>query len=113
MLTPVNITVMRFTQDGIDENVMLVPLVDATAVPDVRTLLAIVDTTAPDMVGLVSVLLVRVCVVTRSTSVEVLDGSVSVLLDATAAASICVKPEVDPLSLIGIRQCSKLTQMER
>ena len=29
-------TVMRFTQDGMDENVMLVPLVDATAVPDVK-----------------------------------------------------------------------------
>jgi hypothetical protein len=182
--TPLNITVIRFTQDGIERNeapttvivvdavvcdaltvyvpvlpvvpvncavivvpavtpvpvrtnptarvpdptavtVMVVPAMDAvkdvvavdTAVPCVITLLAIVDTTAPLMVGLVrvglvSVLLVRVCVVTKSTSVELPDGSVSVLLDATAAASICVNPEVEPFNLIGIRQCSKLTQME-
>jgi hypothetical protein len=99
---------MRLTHDGIPVNVMLVPLVDATAVPEVRTLapitgvplivglvivglVKVVDVkVAPVMVGLVSVLLVRVCVVIRSTSVEVLDGSVSVLLEATAAASICV-----------------------
>jgi hypothetical protein len=84
--TPLNITVIFFTQDGIDENVMLVPLVDATDVPDVITLLAIADTTAPDIVGLVSVLLVRVCVETRSTSVELPSGRVSVLLAATAPA---------------------------
>jgi hypothetical protein len=39
---------------------MLVPLVDATAVPDVSTLDAIELTTAPVIVGLVNVLFVRV-----------------------------------------------------
>jgi hypothetical protein len=58
--TPLNITVIRFAQDGIDENVMLVPLVVACDVPDVRTLLAIDDITAPEMVGLVNVVVVNV-----------------------------------------------------
>ena len=38
MLTPLNITVMRFTQDGMLVKSMLVPLVDATAVPETNGL---------------------------------------------------------------------------
>ncbi len=34
MLTPFNITVIRFTQDGMPVKSMLVPLVVATAVPN-------------------------------------------------------------------------------
>ena len=104
-----------------DENVMLVPLVDATAVPEVMTLAPITGVplivglviVGVVRVGLVSVLLVRVCVVTRSTSVELPSGRVSVLLAATAAALIWAYPEVEPFNLIGIRQCSKLNQTAR
>jgi hypothetical protein len=35
VLTPLNITVIRFTHDGIEVKSILVPLVDATAVPEV------------------------------------------------------------------------------
>ena len=38
--TALNITVIRFTQLGIELNVMLVPLVDATAVPEVMPRIA-------------------------------------------------------------------------
>jgi hypothetical protein len=51
---------MRFTHDGIDVKSIEVPLVEATAVPDVITLEAIELTTAPDMVGLVKVGVVSV-----------------------------------------------------
>jgi len=51
---------MRFTQDGMPVKSMLVPLVLACEVPEVITLLAIDDTEAPVITGLVSVLLVSV-----------------------------------------------------
>jgi len=60
VLTPLNIIVMRFTQDGMPVKSMLVPLVLACEVPEVITLLAIDDTEAPVITGLVSVLLVSV-----------------------------------------------------
>ena len=50
-----NIMVMRFTQLGIPVKSILVPLVLATDVPLVITLLAIEDIEAPVIVGLVSV----------------------------------------------------------
>jgi hypothetical protein len=43
--------VIRFTQDGIEVKLILVPLVDATAVLDVITLDAIELKTAPEMDG--------------------------------------------------------------
>ena len=52
---PLNITVMRFTHDGMPVKSIDVPDVDATAVPDVITLEAIELTTAPVIVGLVRV----------------------------------------------------------
>ena len=76
--TPLNITVTRFTQLGMLVKSMLVPLVDATAVPEVITLDAIELTTAPVIVGLVSVLFVNVCVASVPTSVVVAAGRVSV-----------------------------------
>jgi hypothetical protein len=42
--TPSNITVIRFTQAGIEVKSMLVPLVDATAVPEV------IPSTAPELI---------------------------------------------------------------
>jgi hypothetical protein len=36
VLTPLNITVIRFTHDGMPVKSMLVPLVDATEVPDTK-----------------------------------------------------------------------------
>jgi hypothetical protein len=59
-LTPLSITVMRLTQEGIEVKSIDVPLVVATAVPEVITLEAIELTTAPDMVGLVKVGVVNV-----------------------------------------------------
>jgi hypothetical protein len=53
-LTPLNITVTRFTQDGMLVKSMLVPLVDATAVPDVMT----PRTEVPVIVVLFSVVMV-------------------------------------------------------
>jgi len=53
---------MRFTQDGMLVKSILVPLVDATVVPEVMTLEAIELMDAPVIVGLVSVLLVSVWV---------------------------------------------------
>jgi hypothetical protein len=38
--TSLNITVIRFTHDGIEVKSMLVPLVDATAVPEVMPRIA-------------------------------------------------------------------------
>lgn len=38
--TPTKVTVTRFAQDGIELNVILVPLVDATAVPEVMPRIA-------------------------------------------------------------------------
>jgi hypothetical protein len=86
----VNITVILFTHEGMDVNVMLVPLVDATDVPEVMTLLAIEDTTAPVIVGLVNVLLVRVCVAANPTIVSVIAGNVIVLVPETAAGETVI-----------------------
>lgn len=55
VLTPLNITVTRFTHDGMPVKSMDVPLVLACAVPEVITLLAIAVITAPFSVLLVSV----------------------------------------------------------
>ena len=55
VLTEFNITVILFTQLGMLVKSMLVPLVVATAVPDVMTLEAIVLMDAPVIVGLVIV----------------------------------------------------------
>jgi hypothetical protein len=66
--TAYNCNVIRFTQLGILVNPTLVPLVDATTVPAVMTLLAIELITAPVMVGLVSVLFVNVWVSLSNTA---------------------------------------------
>ena len=47
VLTPLNITVTRFTQDGIPVKSMLVPEVDATAVPLLMMLLGAVMVVVP------------------------------------------------------------------
>ena len=57
--TPLNITVTRFAHDGMPVKSIAVPDVDACAVPDVITYPPI---TGVLIVGLVSVLLVSVCV---------------------------------------------------
>jgi hypothetical protein len=54
-LTPLNITVIRFTQEGIPVKSMLVPDVLATAVPDVIALLAPLTTIVPVPAGTVTV----------------------------------------------------------
>jgi hypothetical protein len=79
---------------------MLVPLVDATAVPAVITLLPIELITAPVIVGLVSVLLVRVSVVALPTSVSVAAGSVTVFVPETAGADSVIAPLVSPETTI-------------
>jgi hypothetical protein len=129
VLTPLNITVIRFTHDGIaavvgGPNVMLVPLVDACGDPKVITLLAIDDITAPEMVGLVIVgvaivgdvartgLPVPVAAPSPKRLPEVV-GSVSVVMPATAAACTVAEPDVDPFNFNGIRQYSKQNRQER
>jgi hypothetical protein len=67
VLTPLNITVTRFTQLGIDVKSMLVPLVDATAVPD-----------------------------TMGANVPVVATNVCVLLPETAGADTVIEPLVSP-----------------
>ena len=57
MLTPLNITVTRFTQLGMPVKSMLVPLVDATAVPLTIALFAPLTTAVPLVAGNVMVLL--------------------------------------------------------
>jgi hypothetical protein len=126
VLVPLNITVMRFTHDGMLVKSMLVPLVDATGVPDVidtgvAQVGALPDpaevSTWPDVpaalvrvsavvifadarVGLVSVLLVRVSVVALPTKVSVAAGSVRTVVPATAVACNVVVPDVDPENLV-------------
>ena len=83
------------------------------AVADVSTLLPIEETTAPVIVGLVNVGLVNVlpvsvCVAARPTSVSVTAGSVSVLVPATAGASIVTDPDVEPLSFYRHQTVSKI-----
>jgi len=65
------------------------------------------------IIGEVNVLLVSVWVAARPTSVSVTAGSVSVLVPATAGASIVTDPDVAPLSFTGIRQYSMCCQKER
>lgn len=67
VLTPLNITVMRFTHDGIDVKSIDVPDVEATAVPD-----------------------------TIGASVPVVATNVCVLLPETAGADIVIVPDVSP-----------------
>ena len=57
VLTPLNITVTRFAQLGMPVKSMLVPLVDATAVPETIALFAPLTTAVPLVVGNVIVLL--------------------------------------------------------
>jgi len=90
---------MRFTHEGMPVKSMLVPLVDATAVPDVITLALI--TGVPLIVGLliaglVKVLLVSVSVVALPTRVSVAAGSVTVLVPETAGAESVIAPLVSP-----------------
>jgi hypothetical protein len=65
--TPLNITVIRLTHDGMPVKSMLVPLVEATAVPD-----------------------------TMGANVPVTATSVCVLLPATAGADTVIDPLVSP-----------------
>ena len=58
VLTPLNITVMRLTQDGMLVKSMAVPEVDATDVPEVMTLAPM--TGVPLIVGLLIVGLVKI-----------------------------------------------------
>jgi hypothetical protein len=67
VLTPLNITVIRFTQEGIDVKSMLVPDVLALAVPDVIALLTPMTETVPVPAGIVAVKLLAVFVGTSST----------------------------------------------
>jgi len=117
---------MRFAVDGILVKSILVPLVDATAVPEVidagvahvGALPEPADVnTCPDVpdapvnvsavviladarVGAVSVLFVSVSVVAFPTSVSVAAGSVRVVVPATAVACTVVVPDVDPANLV-------------
>jgi hypothetical protein len=75
--TPANITVIRFTQEGMLVKSILVPLVEATAVPLVNTPTPV---GVPPKVGLVRVLFVRVCVAESTTILPVTFGTVSVLV---------------------------------
>ena len=61
--TPANITVIRFTHDGIDVKSILVPLVDATAVPETNGLnVPIESATVPAKVAFCEVLKVNAVV---------------------------------------------------
>jgi hypothetical protein len=53
VLTPLNITVMRLTHDGIPVKSMLVPLVDATAVPDTKPPMTGVPVTLGEVIPVV------------------------------------------------------------
>jgi hypothetical protein len=72
---------------------ILVPDVDATAVPDVNTPTPV---GVPAMTGLVRVLFVRVSVVVLPTKVSVVVGKVSVVVPATLGASNVIVPDVFP-----------------
>ena len=66
MLTPLNITVIRFTHDGMLVKSMLVPDVEATAVPDtngyvVPVLLEIVPVTAKPVEDTVAIVVPALC----------------------------------------------------
>jgi len=83
--------VIRFTHEGILVKSILVPDVEATAVPDVITLDAIELTTAPVIVGLVSVCPVAVVII-----VPLVAGNVSVVVPDTAGAAKVTVPDVSP-----------------
>jgi len=55
VLTPLNITVMRFTHDGMLVKSIEVPEVEATAVPEISALLTPLITTVPVPAGIVAV----------------------------------------------------------
>jgi len=89
---------------------MLVPLVDATDVPLVITLLAIDDTFALVITGAVSVLLVKVSVVSLPMSVVVASGIVnvrSVFVFGAATVSVPL-PLAWPVSAILLMGASPL-----
>ena len=96
VLTPLNITVIRLTHDGIDVKSMLVPDVEATDVPDVNTPTPV---GVPAIAGLVRVLLVSVSVVVLPTRVSVVVGNVSVVVPDTAGEDNVTLPDVEPLSI--------------
>ena len=87
--------VTRFTQDGIDVKSMLVPLVEATAVPEVITLEPIALTIAPVIVGLVIVGLVKVLEV--SVCVSDVPTTVPAVLPVPPAGNVI---PVDPLIVV-------------
>jgi hypothetical protein len=67
VLTPLNITVMRFTHDGKPVKSIAVPEVDATAVPETIALLTPLITTVPLPAGIVAVKFEAVAGATIST----------------------------------------------
>jgi hypothetical protein len=86
--TPFNITVTRLTHEGIPVKSMLVPLVDATAVPLVNTPTPV---GVPAMTGLVNV-----CPVALVNTVPLVAGNVNTVVPATAGAVNDTVPEVSP-----------------
>jgi hypothetical protein len=130
---------MLFAQDGMPVKSMLVPLVDATAVPD--TIFAVEDHEVPFVVNRTLPVVVGETAVTALVPLpirappEVRDvapvppcatvtavpdwrtvpltfGRVSVVLLAAAPASRVTPPPPEPLTLTGIRQCSTLSRRE-
>jgi len=95
-----NITVIRFTQLGILVKSMLVPDVDACAVPDVSTLLAIVDITAPEMLGEVPNTTAPVPVLVATPLPPLATGSVPVTCVVSVIAPLEIKPESTVVRLI-------------
>ena len=97
MDTPLNITVIRFTQDGMLVKSIDVPEVEATAVPEVNvpTPLGV-----PEITGEVKVLFVKVSVVALPTNVSVATGSVNTELPLTAGADNVTEPDVSPATEI-------------
>jgi hypothetical protein len=88
VLTPLNITVIRLTHEGIPVKSMLVPDVDATAVPAVNT---------PTPVGVPAITgLVNVCPVAVVNTVPVEAGRLKVLLPETSGELIVILPLVLP-----------------
>ena len=103
VLTPLNITVTRFTVAGMLVKSMLVPLVDATAVPivipvdvgaDDTHAVPLLVSTFPEVLGAVLM------------TVPVVLGSVSVVSVAAAAAERVTEPPPVPLIDTGTRRHS-------
>ena len=91
-LTPLNITVILLTQDGIPVKSIDVPEVDATAVPEVNvpTPLGV-----PEITGEV-----KVCPVAVVITVPLTAGKVKTVLPATAGAWSVTEPLVSPETTI-------------